>query len=288
MKKNLAIFYKTLVFAVTLSFFLIVSPICGSYNLAYQIGEINILPLEGADCPINITVHEAWELLNDTSNGIQIPIDVRTEDEWNESFIDTSWPEHPRFLGNMTYWEFNETYGGEEVIIYCKGGYRSLLFCYQLCYETDFNGTVYNMEGGITTWIEEGYPVRNNTPPEAPQIKKGNPRVKPLKDPTKSFIFTTIDPDNDKIFLYIDWGDGTFEGWIGPYNSSEEVKISHTYTEQGTFTVKAKAKDIFKEEGPWGILEIPIDQNRPFYASFFSLFFYKFPFLGVFLRIISI
>ena len=41
------------------------------------------------ECPINITVHEAWELLTDTDNGIQTPIDVRYEQEWEYGFIDT-------------------------------------------------------------------------------------------------------------------------------------------------------------------------------------------------------
>ena len=42
---------------------------------------------------ININVHEAWEFLNDTSNGIQIPIDVRKDYEWNDERIDTPVPE---------------------------------------------------------------------------------------------------------------------------------------------------------------------------------------------------
>jgi rhodanese-related sulfurtransferase len=286
MNKTPTVFYKTLAIGVTLCLFISISPICVSNNLTSIIFKSYLLVSERNDCPINLTVHEAWELLYDTSNGIQIPVDIRTEDEWNESFIDTPWPEHPRFLGDMTYLEFNETYGGEEVIIYCKGGYRSLLFCYTLCYDTDFNGTVYNMDGGITAWVEEGYPVRNNTPPGAPQIKEANPRAKPLKDPTKNFIFTTIDPDDDKIYLYIDWDDGTFEEWIGPYNSSEEVKLSHTYNAEGNYAVKAKAKDIFEEEGPWGTLEVPIEQKRLLISSFFKFFTDRMPFLEVFFRII--
>jgi hypothetical protein len=186
----------------------------------------------------------------------------------------------------MSFLEFNETYEGEEVIIYCKGGYRSLLFCYLLC-SYGFNGSVFNLDGGITKWIEEGYPVRNNTPPEAPQIKEENPRVKPIREPTKNFIFTTIDPDNDKIFLYIDWGDGTNVGWLGPYNSSEEVKISHTYNAEGTYTVTAKAKDIFEAEGPWGTLVIPIEQNRLLCNFLFKFLANRHTFLKVVLRIIN-
>jgi len=45
---------------------------------------------------INISVKEAWELLRNTSNGIQYPIDVRTYDEWLTERIDTPYPEYAR------------------------------------------------------------------------------------------------------------------------------------------------------------------------------------------------
>ena len=45
---------------------------------------------------IDLSVEETWELLNDTSNGLQIPVDVRRDDEWNNYHIDTPVPENPR------------------------------------------------------------------------------------------------------------------------------------------------------------------------------------------------
>ena len=44
----------------------------------------------------DINVNEAWNLLNDTSNGIQIPIDVRTNNEWKSEHILTPKPENPK------------------------------------------------------------------------------------------------------------------------------------------------------------------------------------------------
>ncbi len=48
-----------------------------------------------SDGYIDITVQEAWNLLNNLSNGIQIPIDVRTDGEWRGERIDTPYPENP-------------------------------------------------------------------------------------------------------------------------------------------------------------------------------------------------
>jgi len=284
MNRNPAKSYKILAIGLILSLFILISPTICSNSVTYPIINSNVISLKIGDGPINLTVNEAWGLLSDTSNGIQIPIDIRSEDDWNESFIDTPWPEHPRWIGDID--NFMEEFDGREVVIYCKGGYRSLLFCYQYS-ALGFNGTLYNLGGGFTAWVDAGLPIRNNTPPEAPEIKEVNPRYKPINGFKKTFKFTTIDPDEDKIFLYIIWDDGTFEEWIGPYNSSEEVTISHLYNEQGTQIVRAKAKDIFEDEGPWGELKIPIDQNRQSYNSFFSYLFNRFPFLEVFLRIIN-
>jgi rhodanese-related sulfurtransferase len=272
------------VIGLILTLFVLLSPISSSNILQLPITENEILLLERKDCPINLTVNEAWELLNDTSNGIQIPIDLRSEEDWNESFIDTPWPEHPRWIGHID--NFTEEFEGKEVLFYCKGGYQSLLRCYMLC-EAGFNGTLYNMIGGFTAWIEAGLPIRNNTPPEAPEIKIENPRAKPLKDPTKKFIFKTIDPDGDKIYLFIDWDDGTLDEWIGPYNSGEEIIITHTFLEPRIFGVKAKAKDIFEAEGPWGTLKIPIREKGRISNSFIINLANYFPFLGVLLRIIN-
>ena len=124
----------------------------------------------------------------------------------------------------------------------------------------------------ITAWIEEGYPVRNNTPPEAPEIKEDNPRSKQTTGHIKNFKIKTNDPDGDKIYLYIDWDDGIFEEWIGPYDSGEDAAINHTYAYEGTFKVQAKAIDIFYDEGPWGILQVTIPGSRATFNSFLKLF----------------
>ena len=281
MEKQPIVLNKTLVIGIIFLLIITVSPIVVSDVMLYPISSSNIILLERDDCPINITVHEAWDLLTDTGNGIQIPIDIRSEEQWNESFIDTPWPEYPRWFGDIenNMENFMEEFDGEEVVIYCTSGYRSLLACYVLC-GADFNGTVYNMIGGITTWIDEGYPIRNNTPPYAPSIIGEHPRARQsTKGFTKNYTFTTIDPDGDKIYLYIDWDDGTFEKWVGPYDSGEEITITHIYDNQGTPGVKAKAKDIFDAEGPIGTEMIPILRSKQMINSWFQLFLDRFPLL---------
>ncbi len=273
---------------------------CGVYNIQAIAHVINgssfNASLEVTIKNINVvymTVHEAFELLNDISNGVQTPIDIRSDEEWNESFIDTPYPEHPVHfsLAKMQtpegLQEFIETYGDKEIVPYeSSNGYRFLKMLV-LLNDVGYSGTIYYWDGGFNAWIDEGYPIRNNSPPLAPDIRGPHPRGRqPVIGFTKTYKFTTIDPDSDKIYLSIYWDDGTIEEWFGPYDSGEEVKINHTWDWLGTYCVQARAKDIFGAIGPWGVENIPI-QNKPSMALFFGLL-EKFPFLEVFLRLMNL
>ncbi|KYK23486.1 hypothetical protein AYK24_07525 [Thermoplasmatales archaeon SG8-52-4] len=208
------------------------------------------------DCPINITVHEAYDLLTNSSNGIQIPIDIRGEDNWNESFIDTPWPEHPRWIGHID--DVMEELYGEEVIVYCEGGYRSLIWCYLVLCSANFTGTVYNMNGGIKAWIEAGLPVRNNTPPDAPTVKG---KVMIHQPGPYNYKFKATDPENDYLRYFIDWGDGTYE-WTDYNESGKEIIVSHYWNDKGTAMVVARANDTYGALGPEGYLEWSKDDNK--------------------------
>ena len=112
----------------------------------------------------NINVIEAWDFLTDTSNGIQIPIDVRQNYEWNDERIDTPVPENPRHYcldllqDPETLEQFIDLYDGIDIIFYCKSGGRSASAS-SILSNTEFNGTIYNMVGGIGSWKTTGYPI---------------------------------------------------------------------------------------------------------------------------------
>jgi len=240
MKKNLFLMISIVVTILLLSG---ISVNAGYKNVTNT--EINI-PQKLNGCEIyNITVEEAWDLLTNTDNGIQHPIDVRYDYEWYSGFVDTPYPENTHWycldlLKNETGLQiFLDTYAGEEVIMYCKGGYRSLVASYLIC--NNFTGKIYNMLGGITAWIAAGLPIRNNTAPDAPDID-GPAKGKP--DVDYDFEFTTNDAENDVVEIFIDWGDGEDTGWIGWYGSGETVIINHTHA-KGTFTITAQARDFY-------------------------------------------
>jgi hypothetical protein len=57
------------------------------------------------------------------------------------------------------------------------------------------------------------------------------------------------------------WGDGTQAEWVGPYNSSEVVTLSHKWNKKGTFNISAKSKDVAGYVSEWSHLEVTMPRN---------------------------
>jgi hypothetical protein len=56
------------------------------------------------------------------------------------------------------------------------------------------------------------------------------------------YTFNSVDLHGDELYYYINWGDGSNSGWIGPYPSGDDVKVSHAWS-KGTYNIKAKTAD---------------------------------------------
>jgi len=238
------------------------------------------MPQNLNECPTNITVDEAWNMLTDTGNGIQIPIDVRTKNEWANGYIDTPWPECPIwYTMDLFYNEtwlsiFMEEYAGQDVVIYCAGGTRSIIVSLLLC-DAGFTGTIYNMLGGITEWIKQGYPTRYNTQPDRPIVD--GPTTVNVNQPMY-YTFSATDPENDGIYYWVDWcGEGHCGSWQGPYASGEDVIFNHTWEKKGKYTIKAKVKDFYGNESDWTEFKINVPRNKAFNYKFLEILFERFP-----------
>lgn len=94
-------------------------------------------------------------------------------------------------------------------------------------------------------WV---FVIKNHAP--CPPIIKGPDSGETWEE--LEFEIVADDPDGDDVFYYIDWDDEHENNWIGPYPSGEVVEVTNVWNESGEYTIKAKAKDIFENEGPWG------------------------------------
>jgi hypothetical protein len=95
--------------------------------------------------------------------------------------------------------------------------------------------------------------ITDNQPPLVPQISGPHQGV-----PGTSYLFNflTTDPQGDNIWYYVDWGDNSTSGWLGPYVSGYTLHIQHSWVDKGNFTIKAKAKDVYGAESDWGYFNI--------------------------------
>jgi hypothetical protein len=111
---------------------------------------------------------------------------------------------------------------------------------------------------------------RDNTPPEKPLISGPN---EGLVDQEIQFNITTTDNESDDVYYYIDWGDGSDTGWIGPYSSGHQVKMSHIWESKDIFQIQVKAKDIFFEESEASIHEISLPKSKSIQNPFLEWIF---------------
>jgi len=73
----------------------------------------------------------------------------------------------------------------------------------------------------------------SNNPPDKPTIT-GETNGK--TGTTYDYDFMGVDPDGDEwVWYYIDWDDGSFENWIGPYKPGKVVTVGHTWSQKGTY-----------------------------------------------------
>jgi outer membrane protein assembly factor BamB len=77
------------------------------------------------------------------------------------------------------------------------------------------------------------------------------------------YTFKSTSPVGRGLYYYINWGDGGKKDWFGPFSSGEEATASHTWTNQGTYTIKARAKDTENLWGPWGELTVTMPRDKP-------------------------
>jgi hypothetical protein len=87
-----------------------------------------------------------------------------------------------------------------------------------------------------------------NDPPSTPDIygpSHGKVGVK------YTYTSSTIDPDEDQVYYNWSWGDGTYSGWLGTYDSGANASVKHAWGKKGAYQIIVKAKDAYGAETDW-------------------------------------
>jgi hypothetical protein len=107
-----------------------------------------------------------------------------------------------------------------------------------------------------------------SNPPEKPDVPNGPASGQINTEYT--YTASTTDPDGDQIYYLFDWGDGTYSKWVGPYDSGVDGTATHTWTQQGNYEIRVKAKDIHEVQSKWSD---PRPVTMPKDSTFFPCLF---------------
>jgi len=111
----------------------------------------------------------------------------------------------------------------------------------------------------IGSWDKNLYCFSDNNPPDKPTID-GPTRGK--TGSLYSYNFTAFDQDNDKIYYTIDFDNRSASSTHGPFDSGYTLTTSTVWSQQGTYTIRAKAKDEYGLESDWATLEVTMPKSR--------------------------
>lgn len=115
-------------------------------------------------------------------------------------------------------------------------------------------------------------PISSPNPPKINGPTKGNPGEQ------YEYVFRSYDPNDDDIYLWVDWDDGIEEGWLGPYASGSEIILNHTWDVKNNYMIKAKSKDINGEESDWATITMSMPRNK---ITFNSIYYKLLKYLSI-------
>lgn len=101
--------------------------------------------------------------------------------------------------------------------------------------------------------------ITDNQPPDTPSISGASQgKIGESYD----YMIIATDADGDELSYYVSWGDGKVDEWIGPFESGEEILLSHTWSaEKGDYVIKVRAMDSQQRMSEWGTLPITMQRH---------------------------
>jgi CubicO group peptidase (beta-lactamase class C family) len=131
-----------------------------------------------------------------------------------------------------------------------------------------------NREYGHDDILDAIFDFAENLPPDIPMII-GPTSGKPRK--SYDYVFDTTDPDEQNVSFYVDWGDDSITNWTEFVTSGTSITLTHKWKKQGTYIIKARAKDIYDSESDWSEFEVNIPRFSNNNFKTVNLFFERYP-----------
>ncbi|KYK26418.1 hypothetical protein AYK20_08965 [Thermoplasmatales archaeon SG8-52-1] len=124
-----------------------------------------------------------------------------------------------------------------------------------------------------------------NQPPTSPAITGPNSGF--INIPY-IYMFKGKDPGGHSVYYWIEWGDGNTSGWIGPFLSDLQIPRTHVWKNKGTYTIKAKIRDVCGVESDWGTLTVKMPRDKVLSSMLFLRFLDQYPFINLLIQRLSL
>jgi outer membrane protein assembly factor BamB len=116
--------------------------------------------------------------------------------------------------------------------------------------------------------------IESNEPPNPPVIQgstKGETGTEYV------YKISSIDPDNNPVQFYVDWGDGTTYDWSYEQASGQRIWLYYTWKNDGTYMIKAKARDVLGSESNWTSMDVTMPYSYEPQFPFIHWLLERFP-----------
>jgi hypothetical protein len=133
-------------------------------------------------------------------------------------------------------------------------------------------GYIEVLADGVSIGTSNNYAM-DNTQPNKPTISG---KSSGAADVEYEYTFNAVDPDGFDICYYVDWGDETNSGWTEYFASGTDVKLKHTWAEQGDYVITCKGKDLVDSESEEATLSISMPKNKVVNFNFLEYIFEQF------------
>ena len=191
------------------------------------------------------------------NDGNNIKIYENTASEWLYDFtVDVSIEYQPYILLNLIH---SGSSSGSDHYYFWYYGYSAIFY-----HEYNFND-YYHSSGDTIAHMNLTYAVKSSklilaTLAELADVSAQSdpPSTPVITGPTfgiigESYMYEVVatDPNDDDVYYYIDWDDGTNTGWVGPYDSGLTLQFYHTWSTADEYGVLVRAKDVYHATSDW-------------------------------------
>ncbi|UCB59361.1 MAG: hypothetical protein JSV67_03460 [Thermoplasmatales archaeon] len=203
--------------------------------------------------PLNPNVFHQWGFENHDPTDYW-PYEERTFEVLNHEIVILGWKDDIS-IGNGGYWICKNSWGQ-------NWGYDGF---YNIEYGALFTGY-------LIDWVD--YDLDSfDWPDEA-----NRPSSPIVNGPTYGgvnveydYTISSIDEDDDPVYYTVVWDDGTNEKYLGPYNSGEEVTLTHTWSRLGRYQIKFKAHDVWGGQSDWTTISIILPKTKTINTPFLKI-----------------